>query len=47
MASLLFKFGPMGCGKTRDLMREWYNYTENDKSAIIIKPCIDTKGLIR
>ena len=44
MANLLFKFGPMGCGKTRDLMREWYNYTENDKKAIIIKPEIDTKG---
>ena len=44
MANLLFKFGPMGCGKTRDLMREWYNYTENDKKAIIIKPAVDTKG---
>ncbi len=44
MANLLFKFGPMGCGKTRDLMREWYNYNENDKKAIIIKPEIDTKG---
>ena len=44
MANLLFKFGPMGCGKTRDLIREWYNYTENDKKAIIIKPEIDTKG---
>lgn len=44
MANLLFKFGPMGCGKTRDLMREWYNYTENEKKALIIKPSIDTKG---
>lgn len=44
MAKLYFNFGAMGCGKTRDLMKVWYNYQEKGKSAIIIKPGEDTKG---
>jgi len=44
MAKLYFNFGAMGCGKTRDLMKVWYNYKEKGKNAIIIKPCNDTKG---
>lgn len=44
MAKLYFNFGAMGCGKTRDLMKVWYNYQEKGKNAIIIKPGDDTKG---
>jgi len=44
MAKLYFNFGAMGCGKTRDLMKVWYNYREKGKNAIIIKPGEDTKG---
>ncbi len=44
MAKLYFNFGAMGCGKTRDLMKVWYNYHEKGKEAIIIKPGDDTKG---
>ncbi len=44
MASLYFRYGAMGCGKTRDLMKVWHNYKDKDKVAIIIKPAIDTKA---
>lgn len=44
MAKLYFNFGAMGCGKTRDLLKVWYNYKEKGKNAIIIKPVKDTKG---
>lgn len=44
MAKLYFNFGAMGCGKTRDLIKVWYNYKEKGKEAIIIKPKTDTKG---
>ena len=41
MAKLYFRYGAMGCGKTRDIMKVWYNYNEKDKNAIIIKPSKD------
>ena len=44
MAKLYFRYGAMGCGKTRDIIKVWYNYNEKGKDAIIIKPGIDTKG---
>ena len=44
MAKLYFRYGAMGCGKTRDIIKVWYNYHEKGKEAIIIKPIIDTKG---
>jgi len=44
MAKLYFRYGAMGCGKTRDIIKVWYNYNEKGKNAIIIKPSIDTKG---
>ena len=44
MAKLYFRYGAMGCGKTRDIIKVWYNYKEKGKDAIIIKPAIDTKG---
>lgn len=44
MANLYFRYGAMGCGKTRDLMKTWYNYTEKGQDALIIKPSRDTKA---
>jgi len=44
VASLYFRYGAMGCGKTRDLIKVWYNYKEKGKVAIVIKPLTDTKG---
>ena len=44
MAKLYFRYGAMGSGKTRDIIKVWYNYHEKGKNAIIIKPGIDTKG---
>ena len=44
MAKLYFRYGAMGCGKTRDIIKVWYNYREKNKEAIIIKPGVDTKG---
>lgn len=44
MAKLYFKFGAMKSGKTRDLIKTWYNYREKGLSIIIIKPGVDKKG---
>lgn len=44
MAKLYFRYGAMGCGKSRDLMKVWYNYNEKGKEIIVIKPGEDTKG---
>lgn len=44
MAKLYYKFGAMKCGKTRDLIKTWYNYTEKGMGAIIIKPGDDKKA---
>lgn len=44
MAKLYFRYGAMGCGKTRDIIKVWYNYNTKGKNAIIIKPGDDTKG---
>ena len=44
MAKLYFKQGAMKCGKTRDLIKTWYNYTEKGMNAIIIKPGDDKKA---
>lgn len=44
MAELCFKYGPMKSGKTRDLIKTWYNYNEKDLGVIIIKPESDKKA---
>ena len=44
MAKLYFKFGAMKCGKTRDLIKTWYNYNEKDMTVIIMKPGDDKKA---
>ena len=44
MAKLYYKFGAMKCGKTRDLIKTWYNYNEKGMGVIIIKPGDDKKA---
>ena len=44
MAKLYYKFGAMKCGKTRDLIKTWYNYTEKGMKVIIMKPGDDKKA---
>ena len=44
MAKLYYKFGAMKCGKTRDLIKTWYNYNEKGLNLIIIKPGDDKKA---
>ena len=44
MAKLYFRYGAMGCGKTRDLIKTWYNYNNLGRNAIILKPIVDTKA---
>lgn len=44
MAKLYYKFGAMKSGKTRDLMKTWYNYTEKGMNVLIIKPGDDKKA---
>lgn len=44
MAKIYFRYGAMSSGKTRDLMKVYYNYKERDMHALIIKPAVDTKG---
>lgn len=44
MAKLMFKYSTMNAGKTMDLIRTVYNYKENDRDIILMKPLIDTKG---
>lgn len=44
MASLIFRYGAMNCGKTLDLLQTAYNYKENGLQIVIMKPRQDTKG---
>lgn len=44
MAKLYFKFGAMKCGKTRDLIKTWYNYNEKGMNVLILKPGDDKKA---
>lgn len=44
MAKLYFRYGAMGSGKTRDLIRTIYNYKYREMNPVIIKPSIDTKA---
>ena len=44
MANMIFKFGAMNSGKTRDLLKTRYNYLEQGKDVLIIKPANDDKG---
>ena len=44
MAKLIFNYSAMNSGKTMDLIRTAYNYTENDLKIIVMKSIKDTKG---
>lgn len=44
MAKLYFRYGAMSSGKTRDLMKVYYNYQERNMNTFIMKPIIDVKG---
>ena len=44
MAKLNFKYATMNSGKTIDLIRTAYNYTENGFRVLVMKPKKDTKG---
>ncbi len=44
VAELKFNFGPMGCGKTIDLLRAAYSYEEKGLEVAIMKPAVDTKA---
>ena len=44
MAKLYFKYGTMESGKSTKIIQEAYNYDCNNKSIIVAKPIIDSKG---
>ena len=44
MAKLYFKYGPMKCGKTTDIIKTYYNYKEKDMNVLIMKPGDDKKA---
>ena len=44
MANLSFYYGTMASGKTTKLLQDNYNYRQNGKDVIIMKPFVDTKG---
>lgn len=44
MAKLYFKYGTMESGKSTKIIQEAYNYDRNNKSIIVAKPVIDSKG---
>lgn len=44
MAKLYFKYGTMESGKSTKIIQEAYNYDRNNKSIIVSKPIIDSKG---
>ena len=47
MAKLYFRYGAMNSGKSTLLLQTCHNYEENNMTAIIVKPSIDTKGKMK
>ena len=43
MAKIYFKHGTMGSGKSLDLIRAVYNYTERGMKPLVFKPSLDTR----
>lgn len=43
MAKMYVKFGTMGSGKSLDLIRAVYNYTERGMNTLVFKPSLDTR----
>lgn len=44
MAKIYFKHGAMKSGKSMECLRAIYNYTENEKVALVAKPKLDTRS---
>lgn len=44
IGKLVFTFGPMGCGKTLDLLRTAGNFEQGAHKVDVMKPKMDTKG---
>lgn len=44
MAKLYYRYGAMNSGKTRDLMKVYYNYKERKMNTLVMKPAVDIKG---
>jgi thymidine kinase len=44
MATLTFRYGAMGCGKTAGLLQVAYNYNERGFEVALMKPSLDTKA---
>lgn len=44
MTKIYFNYGSMNSGKSLDLIRVAYNYSENEISTLIIKPITDTRS---
>lgn len=44
IGKLVFTYGPMGCGKTLDLLRTVGNFEYGAHKVAILKPKVDTKG---
>lgn len=47
MAKLYFKYGPMKCGKTTDIIKTYYNYKEKNMNVLIMKPGDDKKQVVK
>lgn len=43
MPKLYFRYGTVGSSKTLELLRVAYNYTQQGKNVILVKPRIDTR----
>ena len=44
MASLYFRYGAMGAGKSLDLIKVYHNYKGKGKEAMIFCPAVDTRA---
>lgn len=44
MAKIYYKFGAMKSGKSMDCLRAIYNYRENNKKVLVLKPTVDTRA---
>lgn len=45
MGKLIFRYGTMNSGKSLNLLGVNYNYTQNNKNVLILKPAIDTRDI--
>lgn len=45
MGKLIFRYGTMNSGKSLNLLGVNYNYTQNGKNVLILKPAFDTRDV--